>query len=418
MLPDIELHEDVINPCYLQYLEDFRYFQIFKGGGSAGKSVFIAQKIIFHMMDRIGYNGMILRKHNADNHTSTFQELCKVINQWNIEHLFRVNKSFGGESITCVNGNQVIFKGLDDVEKRKGVTFATGPLVFVWMEEATEMSEDDLNQMIIRLRGESSIPKHIYVSFNPIDIDHWLKARFFDRPMDVSEGFICETTYIDNQFLTDIDRRNIEAFKEIDHYYYMVYALNQWGSINTARVFTNIVIEDFEYTAQDMRNVCHGMDFGFIHASTLMSLGFRERDLYIYGEHYYKELTNDEFIERVKESPFNRNNLVTADSSEPARIKSWNQHGYNVQPAKKGPDSLRRGIDYLKSYKIHIHKTNCPNSAREFPRFKYREMKDGRIVDEVIEIDDDTIAGCRYAVEHLITGFAPTAYDADGHPIS
>lgn len=413
-MPTVNFDESVINPAYRQYLDDFRYFQVFKGGGSAGKSVFISQKIILHMMDTLGYNGLILRKHAADNHTSTFQELCKVIVSWGLEELFKINKSMGQETITCVNGNQVIFKGLDDVEKRKGVTFATGPLVFIWMEEATEMSEDDLNQMIIRLRGESKIPKHIYLSFNPIDVDHWLKARFFDRPMDLGEGFVCESTYLDNEFLTDQDRKNIEAFKDIDNYYYMVYALNQWGSINTARVFTNLVIEDFDPDPANLQNVCHGMDFGFIHASTLMSIGFIERDLYVFGEHYHKEMTNDEFIAAIDAAKFPKTNLITADSAEPARIKSWQQHGYRVTPAKKGPDSLKRQIDFLKSYKIHIHKTNCPNAAREFPRFKYREMKDGQIVDQVVEADDDTIAGCRYAVEHLITGFTFGGIGPDG----
>jgi phage terminase large subunit len=412
---EIDLHEETINKCYCPYIDDFRFFQVFKGGGSAGKSVFISQKIIYHMMDKTGYNGLVLRKHAADNHTSTFQEISKVIVSWGLEELFKINKSMGQESITCVNGNQIIFKGLDDVEKRKGVTFATGPLVFIWMEEATEMSEDDLNQMIIRLRGESAIPKHIYLSFNPIDIDHWLKARFFDRPIDPGKGFVCESTYLDNEFLTEQDRKNIEAFRDIDNYYYMVYALNQWGSINTARVFTNLVIEDFDIDPANLQNVCHGMDFGFIHASTLMSVGFRERDLYIYGEHYHKELTNDEFIAAIDAAKFPKTNMITADSAEPARIKSWQQHGYNVVAAKKGPDSLKRQIDFLKSYKIHIHKTRCPNAAREFPRFKYREMKDGQIVDQVVEADDDTIAGCRYAVEHLITGFTFGGIGPDGN---
>ncbi len=414
---EIDFDDSIINKAYLKYFDDMRFFQIFKGGGSAGKSVFISQKIILKMIELPCYNGMVLRKHNADNHTSTFAEITKFINSYeNFDKLFKINKSYGGESITCLsNGNQIIFKGLDDVEKRKGVTFPTGPMVFVWLEEATEMTEDDLNQIIIRLRGESKIPKHIYISFNPIDTDHWLKARFFDNKLDEQEGFICETTYLDNDFLTDQDIKNLEKWKDIDNYYYMVYVLNQWGSINTARVFTNIVIEDFDIKSEDLQNVCHGMDYGFIHASTLMSIGFKERDLYIFSEYYYKEITNDEFIDRINKAGFSKNAIITADSAEPARIKQWRQQGYNVQPAKKGPDSLKRQIDFLKSYKIHIHKTKCPNAAREFPRFKYREMKDGHIVDQVVEIDDDCIAGVRYSAEHLITGHIFEGMTADGY---
>lgn len=417
-MPNINFNESVINTAYRQYLDDMRYFQIFKGGGSAGKSVFISQKIILKMMELKAYNGLVIRKHSANNHDTTFAEICKTINQWNVGSLFKINKSLGGESITCVNGSACIFKGLDDVEKRKGTTFVTGPLVWVWVEEATEITEDDLNQLIIRLRGESNIPKHIYLSFNPIDIDHWIKARFFDNPVKPEDGYICETTYKDNDFLTPQDIKTLEAWKEIDNYYYMVYALNQWGSINTARVLHNLVIEDFDYAEDDLENVCHGQDYGFNHASTLMSLGFKDGEIYVFGEHYYKELTNPEFIAKVDAGGFDKKKLIIGDSAEPARIKEWRQAGYNVQPAFKGPDSLWRGVDYLAGHRIHIHKSNCPNAAREFPRFKYRELKDGTISDDFVQIDDDTIAGCRYAVEHLIMGALPvTAPTVNLHDI-
>ena len=35
---------------------------------------------------------------------------------------------------------------------------------------------------------------------------------------------------------------------------------------------------------------------------------------------------------------------------------------------------------------------------------KYRELKDGTILEEVVEIDDDTIAAVRYATEDLHQG--------------
>ncbi len=59
---------------------------------------------------------------------------------------FSVNKS--DMTITCANGYQAIFRGLDDVEKIKSTTAARGVLTDVWIEEATECKREDVKTII------------------------------------------------------------------------------------------------------------------------------------------------------------------------------------------------------------------------------------------------------------------------------
>ena len=61
------------------------------------------------------------------------------------------------------------------------------------------------------------------------------------------------------------------------------------------------------------------------------------------------------------------------------------------------------GIDYLRTLpRINIHQTRCPNAAREFVKFKRRELPDGTITDhQYVERDDDAIAALRYANEEF-----------------
>ena len=82
--------------------------------------------------------------------------------------------------ITCANGNSVIFKGLDDTEKLKSITFPKGELTDIWVEEASEVREEDFNQLDVRLRGKGT-HKQMVLTFNPVSVLHWLKRRFFDR---------------------------------------------------------------------------------------------------------------------------------------------------------------------------------------------------------------------------------------------
>lgn len=299
-------------------------------------------------------------------------------------------------SIECIaTGSSVIMTGLDDVEKLKSIHGVDK----AWIEEASEITETDFKQINLRLRGKG---KHhqFYLSFNPIDEMHWIKRYFFDIPQD--NTYLHHSTYLDNPYLDDAYIKELEDLKDKDEYYYKVYALGLWGSITNARVFHNIVIEDFTYTEEQFENVRWGQDYGFNHASTLMGSGYRDGELYIFCEHYYKERTNRQFIEEVEKTGFDKTNHITADSAEPDRIKEWKEYGFHVLAAKKGKGSLKDGIDYLRGLpKIHIHKTNCLNAAREFLSYKHRELKDGTIDDTFVELDDDTIAGVRYGNEEF-----------------
>lgn len=391
------------NKIYRKYIDDFRRYQVFKGGAGAGKSVFVSDRLIYNIVIHKAYSGLVVRKVGRDNHDSTFAELQKSINKLGLADLFIINHSRGAEEIICkLNKNKIVFRGLDDVEKIKSVTFETGDLIWVWCEEASEISEEDFNQLDIRLRGISETPKHIILSFNPIDIDCWIKPRFFDSLLSPNDGFICETTYKDNSFIDEIYKKVLESYKEKDFYFYSVYVLNQWGARTTATVFHNFVIEDFNYKERDFQNRRLGMDFGYNHANALEGIGYRDGELYIWYENYAKNQLNNEFIKSVDESGMSKDYKITGDSAEPDKIAEWCNAGYTVYGATKGPGSLKFGIDYLKHLpKIHIHKTKCPNAAREFPRFKYKELKDGTILDEYVELNDDTIAAVRYATEEF-----------------
>jgi phage terminase large subunit len=393
---------DCMNSKYWDYVEDYRRIQIFKGGAGAGKSRFIAQRQVHRLVTVPNHNGVCIRNDKTNNHASTFAELIEVIEGFGIKALFKINSAKGNESITCLlNGNKIIFRGLDDPEKIKSITIPGGGISWIWVEEASEIKESAFNQLLLRIRGVGSTPKYIILSFNPIDVDHWIKARFFDNRIDPEKGFICESTYKDNEFLTEEDRGSIEAFKDIDWYYYQVYALNQWGSITTAKVFHNLQIHDFDVEEWNFENVRAGLDFGFRHYQAFERIGFKDGELYIFGEICEKEVLNIAFAQMITQSGFPPEMMVTADSADPGAITEMNENGVYCQPAIKGPGSLEAGVKYLQRLpKIHIHKTLCPHAARTFPRFKYREDRTGKIYDnQYVEMDDDPIAAVRYATE-------------------
>ena len=220
---NIKISKKVFNDVYLPYLENDDRYLVFYGGGSSGKSYFIAQRWIYKLIHPSRCNLLVVRQTGDTNRRSTFPLLKQVISNWNLSKHFKVNES--DMRIKCLlTGNEVAFAGLDDVEKIKSITFENGELTHIWVEEATETQEADINQLKVRLRGGKS-KKQIVLSFNPINIQHWIKKHFIDSGL----ATVCFSTYKDNKFLTDDDRKALEELKNIDIYTYEVYCLGKWG---------------------------------------------------------------------------------------------------------------------------------------------------------------------------------------------
>ena len=220
---NIKISKKVFNDVYLPFLENQDRYLIFYGGGSSGKSYFIAQRYIYKLFHPTRCNLLVVRQTGDTNRKSTFPLLKQVISNWNLSKYFKVNES--DMRIKCLlTGNEVAFAGLDDVEKIKSITFENGELTDIWVEEATECQEADINQLKVRLRGGKT-KKQIVLSFNPINIQHWIKGHFIDSKL----ATVCFSTYKDNKFLTDDDRKALEDLQYTDEYTYRVYCLGEWG---------------------------------------------------------------------------------------------------------------------------------------------------------------------------------------------
>ena len=406
MTVDFSRLPQVINSAYYPLLFDTRRFNVLYGGAGSGKSVFAAQRYVYRMLAKPGHNILAVRKVDKANRDSTFAIMMQTISQWNLVGLFNIRTN--PLSITAKNtGNEMLFRGMDDPEKLKSITFRTGPLTDIWEEEASELSIDDDRQLRIRLRGVAPVQKQVTYTFNPIDATHWLKARFFDNPLTADRCAILKTTYRDNAWLTDEDRAEIEALKDEDLTYYQIYALGEWGVIGNV-VFTNYVIETFPHEYGDFDVVYQGQDYGFNHPFAFVLVGMKDGELYVFDEIYRRQRTNTELIAEASEYFRSRGileqvkrRLTTADSAEPDRIREWQVSGWRVQPARKGPGSERFGVDFLKHRRIHIHRGRCPGVSAEFPTYKYREDRNGNVLDEFVGYKDDGIAALRYATEAL-----------------
>ena len=211
------------NAAFFPLFFDHHRYLVLMGGGGSGKSIFAGRKLLERATSEPGHRFLVCRKVARTLRDSCFRQLVGQIAEHYPDAGQRVNRT--DMRITFPNGSEILFTGLDDVEKLKSIYNITG----VWIEEASELEEADFNQLDIRLRGETRFYKQIILSFNPISALHWLKRRFFDTKD--ARALCHRSTYRDNRFLDAENIRTLEAFRETDPYYYAVYCLGEWGVV-------------------------------------------------------------------------------------------------------------------------------------------------------------------------------------------
>lgn len=401
-----------IAPVYRPYFFDNHMEQLFFGGSSSGKSYFLAQRCIIDVLN--GHNYLVVRKTGNSITDTVFNEIVKKIYEFfnfNLRSQFwDINKT--SRIITCkLNLAQIIFKGLDDVEKVKSITPRKGVITDIWIEEATEISYTDWKQLDKRLRGQlkgkqANLTKRTIFSFNPILRSHWLYNEYFkgnwqegvtsfEKRTDDADFIILKTTYKDNKFLTKDDIKRLT--KEKDPYYRSVYLEGNWGILEDV-VYSNWRISEFD--KESFGSYRFGIDWGFADdpfAFIRLAVDLKKMQIWICDETYKRGLLNDKTIPIVRE--MSNGVIVWCDSAEPKSIHEFVVNGVNARGVKKGQGSVAEGINFIKKFEIIIH-PSCQNFINEIEQYHYKkDAKTGETLPDVVEKNDHLMDAMRYSLE-------------------
>jgi len=398
---NIQISKKVFNEVYIPYLENVIRTQIFFGGSSAGKSVFISQRCVIDLLEN-NRNYLVIRNTANTLRTSVFNEIRKVILEFTLEKLFKINKT--EMTITCITGYQILFRGLDDAEKLKSIIPEKGVITDILIEEATETKRDDVKQLYKRLRGRSKVLKRLTLCFNPIIRTHWIFKEYFKNWVEGEFEYhddklsILKTTYKDNKFLEQDDIDELE--NEQDEYYKEVYTLGNWGILGDL-IFTNWKIEDLSKIKNTFGTYYNGLDFGFSNdPSAAGRQAIKGKKLYILQELLYeKELTNDVIAGKLK--PAIGKEYIRCDSAEPKSIAELRGYGIEALAAKKGPGSVNFGIQYLKQFEIIIDR-ECQNAINEIQLYQWKKDKDGEVINIPVDKNNHFMDQVRYALNDRI----------------
>jgi phage terminase large subunit len=229
------------------------------------------------------------------------------------------------------------------------------------------------------------------MTLNPIDQFHWIRTQILDVPNKDVASF--QSNYKINPFLSREYIEQLEGLADIDENYYRIYALGEWG------VLQNLIYSNWDVVDRMPENpdeIIYGLDFGYVNPTALLEIRIKENEIWVREIIYQSHLTNAELIDLLKEK-IDRGVSIYADSAEPQRIEEIYQAGFNVYSSEK---DVSFGINRVKQYKMHILEDSV-NLIKEIRSYKWKEDKEGRILEEPVKFNDHAMDAMRYALASI-----------------
>jgi len=369
------------NIVYKHLVNSNKKIIVEQGGTRSGKTYNILLWIIFeyctHNKNKII---TICRRAYPSLRATVLRDFLEILNKNKMYSELFHNKS---NSEYNLFGNLIEFIALDQSQKIRG---RKRDLLFI--NEANELYYEDWQQLIFRTQ------ERIVIDFNPSDEYHWI----YDKVLPRADCDFYKTTYLDNPFVEDAIKQEIERLKDTDEQYWQIYGLGERAA-SRSTIFKYIEVDIIPYNA---KLIAYGMDFGYSNdPSTLVSVYTLEHNLYIKEHLYRTQMTTNDINEFLKKELLS-NNPIYADSSEPRLIRELRTMGHNIFPSMKGRDSINAGIDLLKRYKIHIL-SSSNNAIQEFRNYKWREDKSGRLTNVPEDKHNHIIDPTRYATYSILS---------------
>jgi phage terminase large subunit len=402
-MPQINLEhiKSTINEDFWEFINNKDRYQILRGGAGSGKSFAAAQKLILRVLfaqeNDMVHSFACLRKTLPDVRKSVFSLIKHFINEWNLGSLVKINQTH--MTFRFKNGSSIICLGLDNVEKLKSIQGPDGGgITGFWMEEATEFTELDFQQIDLRMRGNINDYYSVILSFNPISKSNWIYKTFYEDPVKIDKYkqrglYEHHSTYRNNRFLDEQYIEVLQGNEEISPYHYAVYTLGRWGSLS------GLIYDNWEKVDEMPKGPSiFGLDFGYNVPSALSEVKYvkKERSFYI-KEHLYKEeLTNKQLAYAIRRI-IKPSNIVVCDSGSPDRIRELKEKGIRAVACRKGNDSVFDGIDFIKRHKIKVVKPS-QNLINELTGYQWKTDKNNKPLDEPVKIDDHLCDSFRYPI--------------------
>lgn len=278
----IRLSQKWFNPLYFhlnKYIDDpnVRKIMVY-GGKSSSKTFSIAQLLLIKAYTR-NASAICYRKEQTTIKTTLKPTFVKALESCYLEQAHTVMDF----RITCSSGSQIVFKGMDEATKVKGVE----GFKYLLFDELDHFTQEDWKQANLSLRGMPD--QKLFATWNPVDENIWIKQElneieWNEMPLTVDgnpysqldknsfvrlskdgKTLLIKTTYFDNKWMIGggdwgyRDENLIYEYEQLkfkDENSYNVNVLGEWGITNKEGKFCwAFVPEQVKPTTRDPERI-------------------------------------------------------------------------------------------------------------------------------------------------------------------
>jgi phage terminase large subunit len=421
-------------PVFRPLLLPARYKGAFGGRGS-GKSHYFAEALVELCIERQPTSFACLREFQKNLKFSAKRLVEEKIRAFGATASFHIKES----DIGTPGGGVLIFQGLQNhtAEGLQSLENFDG----AWCEEARSLSDRSFEVLTPTFRKENS---ELWFSWNPVSPKDPVDKFFRGMPYD-SNGYnkeadarLVKANWYNNEWLTEVLRKEKDLALRRNKERYAHIWLGEYRAQSDAQVFKHFEIADFE--SPDDARFLFGADWGFsVDPSVLvrMFVGrwephrdhpnrraladrngrtlFIDREAYKIGceiDHLPALFAGDDRWHsdghplkwknpyRWQGIPGAHDWPIIADSARADTISYLHRRGFRMEPAIKGRGSIEDGIEFLQSYDIVIHESECPHSAEEFTMYTFEvDEHTNEVLPILSEKNNHVIDAARYALE-------------------
>lgn len=364
-----------------------------RGGTRSTKSFSICQiAVLWLLTGRIGKDTFdergtfsIARKWFPSLRATTIKDFIEILESTGMSEFVEHNKN---DKEFRFENRVVDYFSLDDEMKIRG-----RKRNHLFVDEANEVERGEFQQLIFRTIGR------VFLALNPSNPNHFIKTEIEDvRRVIQKDVDVVVSSYLDNPFLENSVKKEIELLRNNDPGLWNIYGRGEWSQIE------NLIFPNVNFVEQIEGDLLgFALDFGFTNdPSAFLEIRKANGELFVNTLFYERGLTNADIAKKLNELKVDKLKPIVADSAEPKSIEELYRSGFrNIEPAKKGKDSIRASIDILRRYKINT----LPGDpiAKEFQTYKFRVDKNMNQTDDPIDFNNHAIDALRYFALNKLT---------------
>ncbi len=349
-------------------------YVILQGGTSSSKTWSMLQLLYLKAQKYQGTHISIVSESLPHLKKGAMRDFFKMLKEEDIYVEADHNKT---DNIYKVGESIIEFFSVDDSAKARGSRRS-----ILYVNESNTINYDTFTELEVRTKDQ------VFLDFNPVS-EFWAHEKLMMLP---EENFdFIKSTYKDNDLLSPEIVRAIELKKD-DIEWFKVYGLGEIGS-SEGLIFHNWKLVD--KMPDDFKWEKYGIDWGFTNdPSTCIRVLLSEGELWVDELLYQSGMTNADianYLSSYKEGEF------IGDSAEPKSLEDLRRYGFSIKPSVKGPDSIRRGIDSIKKYKVNVTKGSI-NLIRELRNYQWKRLPNGSWDNKPIDSFNHCIDPLRYVV--------------------